>query len=138
MWFLKLRLAAVLLAVAACFVGVTAASAEDNSDAASSGKYVADLGFRPQVNGFSFENYGRPPDTDLTNPPMHPVAAPTQRVARGPPGAGVRPVVMPASSLTVGPPGRKPSPTDLLRFGARARLARGRSLLEHREELPRS
>jgi hypothetical protein len=30
------------------------------------GKTVADLGFRPDKNGFSFENYGPPPQTDLT------------------------------------------------------------------------
>lgn len=66
MSFLKLRLVAVLLAIAAGLVGVAVATADDGSDAPSSGKYVADLGFRPEVNGFSFENYGKPPDTDLT------------------------------------------------------------------------
>jgi hypothetical protein len=37
-----------------------------NSDEPSSGRYVADLGFRADADGFSFRNYGKPPNVDLT------------------------------------------------------------------------
>jgi hypothetical protein len=59
-------LGAVVVALVLACVGVVAVGAEDvGSDAPSSGKYVADIGFRPDVNGFSFENYGRA-ETNLT------------------------------------------------------------------------
>src|SRR5205809_72513 len=67
--YLGLLLARLFLAlVVAGPLGSTTAVAQraSDSDAPSSGRYVADLGFRPNVNGFSFENYGQPPDTDLT------------------------------------------------------------------------
>ena len=35
-------------------------------EAETSGTYVSDLGFRPDVNGFSFENYGGQGETNLT------------------------------------------------------------------------
>ena len=37
-----------------------------NSDEPSSGRYVADLGFRADADGFAFRNYGKSQNTDLT------------------------------------------------------------------------
>jgi hypothetical protein len=61
------RLSAVLFALALVLSSVTSAFAaqQSPSDAPSSGTYVADLGFRPASNGFSFENYGD--DLRVTN-----------------------------------------------------------------------
>ena len=50
------------LLVLLILVLVTAGPAEAQS---TGGAYVADLGFRAGVHGFSFENYGRAPDSDL-------------------------------------------------------------------------
>ncbi len=48
-----------------------AASAADNSSASLLGAGINDSGFRPDINGFSFQNYGEDPDTvDLTSSEM--------------------------------------------------------------------
>jgi hypothetical protein len=56
----------LLLSAFAHPLGVATARAEQSSTGAASGAYLADLGFRPNLHGFSFENYGRAPDSDLT------------------------------------------------------------------------
>ena len=43
------------------------AGSGSSSGATTGGQYAADLGFRPDVNGFSFENYGGQGETNLTS-----------------------------------------------------------------------
>src|SRR5205085_6336367 len=53
------QISAVLLALVVGLTSTASAWAQQSpSDAPSSGTYVADLGFRPSSDGFSFENYG--------------------------------------------------------------------------------
>ena len=51
------RVFSVVALVGVLFLPWSAPS-EAGDDVATSGTYVADLGFRPNVNGFAFENYG--------------------------------------------------------------------------------
>src|SRR5437762_12557370 len=60
------QICAVVLAISVGLSSTASALAQQSpSDAPSSGTYVADLGFRPSSDGFSFENYGD--DIAVTN-----------------------------------------------------------------------
>src|SRR5947209_490467 len=51
------RAISILVLAATCLLPLASAEAADG-DVPTSGNYVADIGFRPNVNGFPFENYG--------------------------------------------------------------------------------